>query len=604
MRWENGLISGRPNGGFAETLQKRAYLARKHALSLYPGLLREEEIDSPSWAEKFTGDDVAYYEEMAINNQNIQRKIMAIIYRDYAWDYIWEALSLFLEWKQEKELSDSGGDGLEISKYAIEQIMSQDFGCWPLLWEQAVMWAANGAGNSQISVHLFRQWWHRAGRAQAHAEWLTQELRMPGAHNAQRPMDPDRLRPPGTVEEYDKTCGIYAVMFRIKPKPFVHEPSTGEGQREGPYPAYEDDAFGTEFSICHTDIQERQRDKYGWAQSSYLYGAPTFVQKDIAENGLQHGLDGLLSLDESCKKQELIPFASYERYKRRGVRDVLPQATSPDELLLASCADAAVVLRSESGRFYWLNRKYRDFPRPRYLYSVLHTVLGRRKHMTLKEATSHNFDDCIYRILARHLDQIHAEVHQPMQAEEIRHLLMVERTLQTILFPWFEFRLLLRGFSADKPIIHLRSLASGEVCTRDPWISQAMNLATSTHRFLESLMAIQIHEALEHVRDKILKKEELSPVELKVLQPFRAYLESGGNPVLMPTVRSGTKPRKELTVVELYDETMPCPPGCGCSTLQIKKKLKSTMVARMANAAQATKNRETIVAFFEHHYGN
>jgi hypothetical protein len=49
-------------------------------------------------------EDEHYYTEMAQNYEHATRVTVAEAYKRAAWDYIWEAISIYLEWKQTEQL--------------------------------------------------------------------------------------------------------------------------------------------------------------------------------------------------------------------------------------------------------------------------------------------------------------------------------------------------------------------------------------------------------------------------------------------------------------------------------------------------------------------
>jgi hypothetical protein len=48
--------------------------------------------------------DEDYYAELSLNRQFVKVAEMSQVYKKYALVYLWEALSLYLEYKQEKEI--------------------------------------------------------------------------------------------------------------------------------------------------------------------------------------------------------------------------------------------------------------------------------------------------------------------------------------------------------------------------------------------------------------------------------------------------------------------------------------------------------------------
>lgn len=140
--------------------------------------------------------------------------------------------------------------------------MTSDFGCYSLLWAEAVEWALQGPGSTSKSISRnFRRWWLRAAIARGHAEWLIEERAETREPGHIKPIEAWRLQYPGSVGHYDNDCGIVGILFLQFP-------------RDTPFPGYVDDEYGTLYNITQTVARETQNEAYGWPFNSFTYGAP------------------------------------------------------------------------------------------------------------------------------------------------------------------------------------------------------------------------------------------------------------------------------------------------------------------------------------------
>jgi hypothetical protein len=204
-------------------------------------------------------------------------------YKRAALLYIWEAISLYLEWKQEKELESmmvlrSASSWLEcaadnlagtnssaqnIIDYFIK-VIDRDFGSPTRCWGEAAEWGMNTQPAGSWLGHHFRRWWLRAAMASAHAYWLVKEREKAEWRRSRKPIEPWRLYLPGRVGHYDEDCGIYSILGIVNPKPLD----------DRSFPDYTDDRFNTAYNITQMEAREMQSQSYGWPHYSFLYGTP------------------------------------------------------------------------------------------------------------------------------------------------------------------------------------------------------------------------------------------------------------------------------------------------------------------------------------------
>jgi len=235
------------------------------------------------------------------------RVMMANVYLVTARQLIFEPLSLYLERKQEKELKgtllpsyknpmlyvqrnmsnkeaiETGGEAKDIYQYFSESLQQDKFGCLSKLWADAVEWYATDesacprgwfeeAGISTRPIETvnhghpsyFLQWWVRAAQARGHAEWLIKERRESLTPGHSAPIESWRLRPPGTVGQYDNSCGPWCVWMVVY----------GKKREDPPGYDYDEDDFCTNFNIVSDMMRGNQAVDYGWPMHSFVYGAP------------------------------------------------------------------------------------------------------------------------------------------------------------------------------------------------------------------------------------------------------------------------------------------------------------------------------------------
>ena len=306
---------------------------------------------------------------------------------------------------------------------------------------------------------------------------------------------------------------------------------------------------------------------------------------------------GLLPTDQTSS-QISVGIGAYDRYMRKGVEDFLPSAASSYERALAICADDVIIqIQNNCILEALVAERYKGLGALDSLKSILVKVLNRRAHMTLQEATRNNFDSTIYYLTKFYLNSIQAILKRPPGKDEHRYLVLVERTVCDILAPWLVFKLL--QTTGGRVLIHLRSLFTHSVYQGDPYLVEFIPIAEPVTQRLESACIIGIDQYLEFIRAEILRENLIGHHQYRFILPFRAFLESGGDPNLMPIIRSGSRERKTLTRLGIYQSgRMKCKPGCTCALPRVLKEMELRLESRMSNEQQACHERAVIKRFF------
>jgi hypothetical protein len=293
------------------------------------------------------------------------------------------------------------------------------------------------------------------------------------------------------------------------------------------------------------------------------------------------------------------PVSLYERYLREGVQDFLPADAPKYDKILATCADDILV----EGCFYrflegTLNQQYKNSSVLEYLEVILGKVLKKRAHMTLRAATEHGFDHTIYKILKHHFNQVQIMLKRPPGPEEHEYLIFVERKLSQVLAPWFKLSLL--ETVGGRIIIHLHSLFTHELYGSDPYISEFSPIAEPVSQCLENVRLILLDQYLEMIREAVLGDRYIEPRVHAFLLPFKKFLESGGEPNVMPLVRTGDRGKRELTKLGLFQSRrMRCREGCRCPRPEALRGLERMLDYRLSGDVQAQLDRRTICVFFK-----
>jgi hypothetical protein len=323
-----------------------------------------------------------------------------------------------------------------------------------------------------------------------------------------------------------------------------------------------------------------------------------FVLERIAEEGLIPQLVGLIPNDRTSLKISA-PVSLYERYLREGIQDFLPADAPRYDKILATCADDILV----EGCFYrilegTLNQQYKKSPVLECLEVILKKIFKKRAHMTLRAATEHGFDRTIYNILKHYFNQLQIMLKRPPGPEEHEYLIFVERKLSQVLAPWFKLSLL--ETVGGRIIIHLHSLFTHELYGSDPYISEFSPIAEPVSQCLENVRLILLDQYLEMIRETVLGGRDIEPRVHAFLLPFKKFLESGGEPSLMPPVRTGDRRRRELTKLGLFQSgRMRCREECRCPRPEALRALERVLDYRLSDDVDAQLDRMTICTFFK-----
>jgi hypothetical protein len=314
-------------------------------------------------------------------------------------------------------------------------------------------------------------------------------------------------------------------------------------------------------------------------------------------------LVGLFPTDQTSS-QISVQISAYDRYLRKGVEDFLPPTATSYERALAICADD-VIIQTQNGHLleYFIMDRYKRSGILDSLKSILVKVLNRRSHITLQEATRNNFDSKIYSLVKCYLNKLQGILKRPPGLAEHRYLIYVERIVGDILAPWFVFKLL--ETSGGRIIIHLRSLFTHTVYQEDPYLAEFTPIAEPVIQCLESAQLIALDQYLEFIRAEILRDNPIGSHHYCFILPFRKFLESGGDPNLMPIIRSGSVQRRELTRLGLYRSgRIKCKAGCTCALPRGLKDMERKLEARMSSEPRALDQRAAIKRFFARNDAN
>lgn len=238
---------------------------------------------------------------MSLNHEYIQRVFIASQYKAAAFSYIREALFLYLEWKQETELSSNSKSsqipnspdspsfsensseptflrrtqdpkeekGVNLEEYAQIQMILHEYGSVSQLWSSAVEWASQKK-DIWKSEH-FRRYWRRAALARGHAEWLLREREFSENIGHTKPIENWRFWPPAAIGQYDNDCAIVAILTVMSAK-------ATEKLHTGDFPHYDDDEHGTNYNIMHTTMRDSQAERVGWPKHAFFFGPPVGLE--------------------------------------------------------------------------------------------------------------------------------------------------------------------------------------------------------------------------------------------------------------------------------------------------------------------------------------
>ena len=236
---------------------------------------------------------------MSLNHEYSQRVSVASQYKAAAFSYIREALFLYLEWKQETELSSSSFSpisnnpsypslsetpseldflcrtpdpkeekGVNLDEYAQIQMILHKYGSISQLWSEAAEWASQR--KDIWKCEHFHRYWRRAALAKGHAEWLLRERESSEIIGHTKPIEKWRLWPPASIGQYDNDCAIVSMLVVL---------SRFSAEWQGlNFTGYDDDEHGTNYNIMHTRMRDPQADRFGWPKHAFFFGPPVSVK--------------------------------------------------------------------------------------------------------------------------------------------------------------------------------------------------------------------------------------------------------------------------------------------------------------------------------------
>jgi hypothetical protein len=189
-------------------------------------------------------------------------------------------------------------------------------------------------------------------------------------------------------------------------------------------------------------------------------------------------------------------------------------------------------------------------------------------------------------------------LERPSRLAEHEYLIYAENKVSEILAPWFTLNLL--KTTGGRIIIHLRSLFTHDLYKEDPCVVEFTPIAVPVSQCLEIARVLALDEYLEIIRGAILKGQRIDPHLFLSILPFKEFLESGGDPRLMPVVKTGCRDRRELTKLGAFQSgRMRCKKGCPCPRPQIVSEMERKLEFQLSNEVNARRERRTISEFFE-----
>lgn len=319
--------------------------------------------------------------------------------------------------------------------------------------------------------------------------------------------------------------------------------------------------------------------------------------RDLAEDSAAKSLIGLLPTDMMSRglQQITAPIGVYDRYLRRGIQATLDETAPEQYRALARCADDLIAeFDAEVTLETILRPEYKNSAILDDLLVALEKLLQKRGHMTLCESEDEKFDEVVYAAIRYHMDQAQRMLRRPPGVHEHRYLVYAEKAISKVLAPWFNFRLLeTRG---GRIVIYLRSLLTRRL-VEDAHTAEFGTIADYVTRCYEACAISALDDFLEYVRGTVLDGSWLPAPIFWLAQPFKRYLESGGDPILMPIVQRGDREARELTKLGLYKSgRMKCKPDCPCPLPRVVEELEEILQARLS--PEKSSEREAIMDFF------
>jgi len=289
----------------------------------------------------------------------------------------------------------------------------------------------------------------------------------------------------------------------------------------------------------------------------------------------------------------------YDRYMRTGVRATL-QPSAPALLQnLASCADE---IAAEFTQFFWIEKaipdKYVGGSASQSLKSLLTSILGKREHMTMQQASTNDFDRTVYAAICHHMDEIQKMLTRPPGPPEFLYMVQVEETLLPLLLPWFDFSL--HTTRGGRIIVRLRSLLTQELLHSADDALTLLSMSQPIRIGYENGQIAALNNGLEIIRSTILSGGWLTPGVFRSVAPFVDYLKSGGHPEQMPFIACRRPGRKELTKLGLYlSGRIICKSNCKCQLHHQVIELDRTLELRTGATDEAKRERMAILEFFQ-----
>ena len=285
----------------------------------------------------------------------------------------------------------------------------------------------------------------------------------------------------------------------------------------------------------------------------------------------------------------------YDRYLRKGIQATLDETAPEQYRAIARCADDLIAeFDAEVTLKTILKPEYKNSAILDDLLVALEKLLQKRGHMTLCESEDEKFDGVVYAAIRYHMDQAQHMLRRPPGVHEHRYLAHVEKAISKVLAPWFNFRLLeTRG---GRIVIYLCSLLTRRL-VEDAHTAQFRPVADHVTRCYEACVISALDDFLEYVRGTILDGSWLPAPIFRVAQLFRRYLESGGDPSLMPIVQRGNREVREPTKLGIYKSgRVKCKSDCPCPLPGVVVDLENILQARLSR--EKSSEREAIMDFF------
>jgi hypothetical protein len=557
--------------------------------------------------------DIEYYREIDLNNEFATRSKMAKVYLDQSWLYAQEAILLYTEEAQEKELKGhvsrirvipprvwslltyqtvTKKQGIDIKQYTIEAIDRS--GSFSRLWAKAAEWGVHAADS--FHAYHFRSWWIRAAMAKGHAEWLLKEPLPPFRQLLQsgaKTTVPWRLIPPPPVSYYDNDCGIQSLLaFRAT------EEELFERAGKKLFPHFPDDEYYTKYNLTSHLVRELQA-MTGDPEVSFLYGCPDFVFTEKAKTGWDRERLGLFPTDH---EDSALMVGFHEYYCRKGLIDQLPVCSAPYEKALAVCVDDVILARSRSlvqDKILLTSKSAQAIVNN--ITAALEILYARRLYMTFCEARAADFDSAVYDLVQTHIASLHLRF--PCSIEDTKTLLCIQDKLKYPLLPWFQLSFMCAR--THIPSVLLRSCTTGRIhALHHPIPPNISDCWTLTHS-LRYFFVTRIYQICDSLGHRIVHEPErsgdISMINLRFAFVFRAYLESGCDSRNMPNVTSGLLESRECDVPYLDWQLVAgihCAPDCTCPMRDREVQLRSRLYDKQGMSLAAQTGRLDIIKWF------